>query len=153
MAGKLQRELAQSRPCSSLEEEAFLNVQRTAGILTQRVIELLKPYGISPTQYNVLRILRGAGECGAACKDIGSRMVTADPDITRLIDRLEKRGLVTRSRSPTDRRRVPVQITAEGLKLLSELDEPILASCGSTMSPLNVAELQTLIDLLERLRS
>ena len=80
-------------------------------------------------------------------------MVTPDPDITRLIDRLEKRGLVTRGRSPTDRRRVPVQITAGGLKLLGELDEPILASCGSTMSPLNEAELHTLIDLLERLRS
>ena len=153
MSGKLQQELAQSRPCSSLEEEAFLNVQRTAGVLAQRVIELLKPHGLSPTQYNVLRILRGAGESGAACKEIGARMVTPDPDITRLIDRLEKRGLVTRGRSPTDRRRVPVQITTDGLKLLNELDQPILASCGSTMSPLNEAELQTLIDLLERLRS
>ena len=89
MPGKLQQELTQSRPCSSLEEEAFLNIQRTAGVLAQRVAELLKPHGLSPTQYNVLRILRGAGDGGAACKDIGARMITPDPDITRLVDRLE----------------------------------------------------------------
>ena len=153
MAGKLQQELAQTRPCGSLEEEAYLNVQRTAGVLAQRIVEILKPHGLSPTQYNVLRILRGAGERGAACKEIGGRMVTPDPDITRLIDRLEKRGLVTRSRSTADRRRVPVQITGEGLKLLDELDAPVLASCGSTMAPLTADELQTLIQLLERLRT
>ena len=153
MPGKIQQELAQNRPFGSLEEEAYLNVQRTAGVLAQRIVELLKPHGLSPTQYNVLRILRGAGDCGAACKDIGARMVTPDPDITRLIDRLEKRGLVTRGRSASDRRRVPVQITAEGLKLVGELDRPISDSCGRIMSPLNSGELQTLILLLERLRS
>jgi DNA-binding MarR family transcriptional regulator len=151
--GKIQQELAQTRPFATLEQEAFVNVQRTAGVLQQRIVELLKPFGLSPTQYNVLRILRGAGESGAACKDIGSRLVTPDPDVTRLIDRLERRGLVTRGRSATDRRRVPVQITAAGLDLLSQLDQPVVASCGTTMAPLNPDELQMLIDLLERLRS
>ena len=152
MPGRIQQEIGQSKPFGTLAEEAFLNVHRTAGILEQRVVELLKPHGLSPTQYNVLRILRGAGECGAACKDIGARMVTPDPDVTRLIDRLEKRGLVTRGRSATDRRRVPVQITDEGLALLAELDAPVLQSCADTMAPLKPAELQTLIELLERLR-
>ena len=153
MPGKIQQELAQTRPFGTIEEEAFINIQRTAGVLQQRIVELLKPFGLSPTQYNVLRILRGAGDCGAACKDIGSRLVTPDPDVTRLIDRLERRGLVTRGRSAADRRKVPVQITAEGLDLLSQLDQPVLASCGDTMAPLKPEELHTLVDLLERLRA
>jgi DNA-binding MarR family transcriptional regulator len=153
LPGKLQHELSQSRACGSLEEEAFLNVQRTAGVLAQRVAELLKPHGLSPTQYNVLRILRGAGDGGAACKDIAARMIAPDPDITRLVDRLEKRGLVTRSRSVTDRRRVPVRITESGRTLLAELDAPILAASGAAMAPLAPAELTTLISLLERLRT
>src|SRR5947209_5201246 len=99
MAGKLQQEIRQSKAIRLLEEEATLNIVRTADALVLGLTDLLKPYGLSATQYNVLRILRGAGEDGASCKDVGSRMVTRDPDITRLMDRLEKRGVLTRDRA------------------------------------------------------
>ena len=104
MAGRLQQEIRQTKAIRLLEEEATLNIVRTADVLMLRMTDLLKPYALSATQYNVLRILRGAGETGASCKDIGSRMVTRDPDITRLMDRLEKRGVVARDRAKEDRR-------------------------------------------------
>src|SRR4029079_5455628 len=99
MAGRLQKEIQQTRPFGSLEEEAFLGLQRTADALARRAYDVLKPSGLSATQYNVLRILRGAGEAGLACGEIGERMITRDPDITRLLDRLEARHLIARARS------------------------------------------------------
>src|SRR2546426_12050116 len=122
MAGRLQQEIRQTKAIRLLEEEAALNVVRTADLLMQRVAGLLKPYALSPTQYNVLRILRGAGESGLSSKDAGSRLVARDPDITRLMDRLEKRGLLTRDRSSEDRRVVTHRLTQEGLGLVRELD-------------------------------
>ncbi len=91
-------ELRQTKPFLHIEEEAFLNVQRTADVLMQQLASVLKSHGLSATQYNVLRILRGAGMAGMTCKDVGSRMISPDPDITRLLDRLEKRNLLTRNR-------------------------------------------------------
>ena len=98
MARPLQDEIRQRKPFDSLEEEAVLNVLRTADVLLQRLTTVLKPFKLSHSQYNVLRILRGAGPEGLACREIGERMITRDPDITRLLDRLEARGLLTRTR-------------------------------------------------------
>src|ERR1051326_7902839 len=114
MAGKLQQEIQQRKPIRRLEGEASLNLVRTADLLSQRLTDILKPYSLSATQYNVLRILRGAGEDGVSCKDVGNRLVTRDPDITRLMDRLETRGLIYRDRDKEDRRVVIHKLTADG---------------------------------------
>ena len=95
---RLGEEIGQSKPFRSLEQEAFLNIQRTAESLSYDLAKALEPYGLTPTQYNALRILRGAGEGGAACSEIASRMVTRVPDVTRLLDRLEAHGLIVRAR-------------------------------------------------------
>ncbi len=109
-------------PCP--EEELFLELYRAADALSRRPAQLLRTHGISPNQYNVLRILRGTPE-GLLCGEIGLRMVTRDPDITRLLDGLEKRELITRCRESDDRRCVHARITREGLALLGSLDEPM----------------------------
>ncbi len=125
---------------------------------------LLKPEALSPTQYNVLRILRGAGkECstgsppqplnhGLACTDIAARMLTHDPDITRLLDRLEQRGLVSRQRDKTDRRRITARITDAGLKLLKSLDQPVLDLHQNQLGPLGRKRLAQLMTLLNQAR-
>ncbi len=152
MAGKILAELQQTKPFRHLEEEVFLNIQRTADVMMQELHDVLRPFGLSITQYNVLRILRGAGDCGVTCKDIASRMITRDPDITRLLDRLEKRALLTRTRAREDRRFVTIRITAEGLVLLKELDEPIAQKQLEMMKHLAHDRLGELIDILERVR-
>ena len=118
MSPKLKDEIKQGRPFESLEAEVFLNLMRTADALSRGVEEILKLAGLSHTQYNVLRILRGAGEQGLCCREVAERMITRDPDITRLLDRLERRGLLTRSRDSKDRRVITVRITPAGLKVL-----------------------------------
>ncbi len=143
MAGKIARQI---------EEEATLAVVRKADQLMQRIAALLKPYGLSPTQYNVLRILRGAGRDGASCKDIGSRLIARDPDVTRLMDRLEKRGILTRDRAREDRRVVAHRLTGEGLALVNELDRPVRALHRETMRDIEPAKLETLISILEEIR-
>src|SRR5882757_2818909 len=107
----------------------------------QRVADLLKPYGLSPTQYNVLRILRGAGKDGLSCKDVGARLLARDPDITRLMDRLEKRGLLTRDRDKRDRRVVTHCLTKEGLALVNELDRPVDCLNHETMGRIEPGKL------------
>jgi MarR family transcriptional regulator, organic hydroperoxide resistance regulator len=116
---------SQSQLFDSLEAEAFLVLLRTAERLQERAAEILKPHGLSPTQYNALRILRGAGPPGLACREIGERMLHHDPDITRLLDRLQRRGLVARSRSREDRRVMRTRLTAAGLARVQALDRPI----------------------------
>ena len=153
MAGKLQQEIHQTKAIRLLEEEATLNIVRTADVLMQGLMDVLKPFALSPTQYNVLRILRGAGEEGASCKDVGARMVTRDPDITRLMDRLEKRGLLTRDRAKEDRRFVTHRLTKVGLELVNELDRPIDALHRRTMRHVRPERLRELITLLEEVRS
>jgi DNA-binding MarR family transcriptional regulator len=145
-------ELQYASPFRHVEEELFLNVQRTADALMQELIDVLRPFGISPTQYNVLRILRAAGERGITCKEIASRMITRDPDITRLLDRLERRKLLTRSRAKQDRRFVAIHISPEGLSLLREVDEPIGRKQVELMRHVNQERLPLAIDLLEQLR-
>jgi DNA-binding MarR family transcriptional regulator len=153
MSGKLAKEIKQTRPFSSAAEEAILNIQRTASVLTQRFSEALKPHGLSETQYNVLRILRGAGAAGLACQEIGERMLTRDPDITRLLDRLEGRRLIERARSTEDRRVVVTRITAEGRKLLAALDDEARDLPRRALGHLGEKRLRILIGLLERARS
>ena len=128
MSSKLREELKQTKPFASPEEEVYLNIIRTAEALSWGVAETLKGAELTPTQYNVLRILRGAGSEGATCGQISERMVTKDSDITRLLERLESRGLITRAREGQDRRFIIARITPEGLRLLAGLDEPI-AEC------------------------
>lgn len=148
----LREEIRQTRPFVSLEEEAFLNLQRTANALLQSITRSLKRHDLTPTQYNVLRILRGSHPKTLTCGDIGGRMVTPDPDVTRLLDRLEKRGLVGRARDPRDRRVVRAGITEAGLELLSRLDGPVPSWLEELLGHLEDDELQTLIQLLEECR-
>ena len=152
MAGKILKELQQTKPFRHIEEEVFLNIQRTADAMMQGVSDVLKPFGLSPTQYNVMRILRGAGDNGVTCKEIGARMITRDPDITRLLDRLERRSLLTRNRTKEDKRFVAIRITDEGLALLQELDEPVAAKQIDLMKHIEKSRLSTVIELLETLR-
>jgi DNA-binding MarR family transcriptional regulator len=149
MAGHLQSQIMQQKPFQSLEEEAFLNVLRTADVLMQRLSTALKPFKLSHSQYNVLRILRGAGAEGLACQEVAARMISRDPDITRLLDRLEARGLVTRTRDQKDRRVVMARITPEGLALLAQLDGPIGEVDRRQLEHLGERRLRSLIQLLE----
>jgi DNA-binding MarR family transcriptional regulator len=113
---------AKSLPCP--EESLFVELARTVDLLSRGPTQLLKQYDLSPNQYNVLRILRGAPD-GLLCGEIAARMISRDPDITRLLDRLEKRGLIGRCRNDPDRRKVVVRIAADGLSLLKSLDPPV----------------------------
>ena len=153
MAGRLAEEIQQKKPFVSVEEEAFLNLARTFEVLQQGVSEALKPYQLTATQYNVLRILRGAGSEGVTCSQAGERMVTHDPDITRLLDRLEARKLVERERSREDRRIVITRITITGRDLLNSLDEPMKALHKRQGGHIGKEKLQQLIDTLESLRN
>ena len=113
MSGKLTKELGQTKPFALREEEAFLNLARTFEFLQQQLADLLKQFQLTPTQYNVLRILRGAGEEGVTCSQAAERMLTPDPDMTRLLDRMENRSLIQRERSRQDRRIVITRITGK----------------------------------------
>lgn len=152
MTPTLQVEIKQKRPFGSLGEEVYLNLLRTADALLRQVETALKPAGLSSTQYNVLRILRGAAPGGLACCEISDRMITHDPDITRLLDRLEARGLVKRERERSDRRVVKARITAEGLRILKTLDEPIAALHRRQVRQVDPNSLRLLIRLLEQAR-
>jgi MarR family transcriptional regulator, organic hydroperoxide resistance regulator len=152
MAGRLQKEIRQTRAFQRPEEEALLNIAKTADVMQQALAEMLKKYDLSGTQYNFLRILRGAGAEGLPCGKIGERMITHDPDITRLVDRLEKRLLVTRGRSEGDRRVVTTRITKQGLALLNEIDPPLGKLMERLMGHMNSQKISTLIDLLEETR-
>ena len=153
MAGKLQAEIRQRKPFVSLEEETYLNLVRTADALTRELELLLQPHGITTTQYNVLRILRGAGEEGATCSAISERLLAFDPDVTRLLDRLEKVHLVQRARSLTDRRVVMTTITPAGLQLLARLDEPLASLLKQQFKGIGKARLTQLVADLEEIRS
>lgn len=147
MAGLLE-EIKQTKPFASKEEEVYLNLQRTAEALRWSVLETLKPYELTGSQYNVLRILRGAGAAGVKCSEISERLVTKDSDITRLLDRLIARKMVTRERDERDRRVIVSRITNEGLKLLTELDEPISTAISRQLKHLGADLLDELNALL-----
>jgi DNA-binding MarR family transcriptional regulator len=137
-------------PCP--EEATFLELLRTTDMLSRRLVQVLKPEDLSSTQYNVLRILRGS-PAGLPCGEIGNRMITRDPDITRLLDRLEKRGLISRWRDDKDRRVVMARITPAGLKLLARLDEPIQEAHRNLLGHLGRERLHALTELLQAARS
>jgi DNA-binding MarR family transcriptional regulator len=136
------------RAVPSLEEAAFLDLLRTTDMLSRGLIHVLKAEELSATQYNVLRILRGAPE-GLPCGEIANRMITRDPDVTRLLDRLEKRNLIARCREAKDRRTVMTRITPEGLKLLARLDEPVQTGHRKLLGHLGPKRLQELMRLLQ----
>ena len=152
MTRRLQEEIKQTRPFKSLEEEVLLGLARTADAVARAGEEVLKGSGLTATQYNVLRILRGAGAVGLSCGDVASRMITRDPDLTRLLDRLEARALVTRARDVEDRRVVLTHITREGLALLAELDEPVQAQNRKAVGHLGEQKLRALAQLLDEAR-
>jgi DNA-binding MarR family transcriptional regulator len=152
MVGRIQAELKQTRPIGSLEEEAYLNLQRTSNTLSQGIAELLRTHDLTQAQYNVLRILRGAGEGGLNASDIAGRMISRDPDVTRLVDRLEKRGLVDRWRCSEDRRVVWTRISPAGLELIDPIDAPLNDLHRRQLSHLSAEKLETLIALLEEAR-
>jgi DNA-binding MarR family transcriptional regulator len=136
-----------------LEEEVFVSFQRAADWLLQGVESLLKLHGLSPAQYNVLRILRGAGSEGLSCREVAERMVTRDPDMTRLLDRLEKQGLLSRERRKDDRRVVTTRITPQGLDLLKRLDQPLHELHRRQLRHIPAAHLKALAGLLDEVRA
>jgi DNA-binding MarR family transcriptional regulator len=150
--GKLQSQIKQSRPFRTPEELLFVNLLRTARLLLDDFDRLLRGRELTQPQYNILRILRGAGATGLASGAIGERMVGRDPDVTRLLDRMEERGLVVRKRSTSDRRVVTTQLTADGLRMVDELDAPILAMHSRQLGHLSADEMEQLNSLLERTR-
>jgi DNA-binding MarR family transcriptional regulator len=139
------------KPGSCPEEVTYLEMLRTMEALSHRFAQVLKTEDLSSTQYNVLRILRGASE-GLPCGEIGNRMVTRDSDITRLLDRLERRALITRCRESKDRRTVWTRITPSGLELLTRLDKPMRAAHRERMGHLGRERLSQLADLLRLAR-
>ncbi|HEY8106732.1 MAG TPA: MarR family transcriptional regulator [Gemmatimonadales bacterium] len=152
MTTRLQAELKQGKPFASPEHEAILSIARTASVLEHGVVETLKPFGITPTQYNVLRILRGAGREGLCRNAVRDRLVARVPDATRLLDRLAEAGLVARDRDTADRRYVTTCITPAGLDLLARLDQPIAQLHRHQLGRLGARKLGTLIDLLADVR-
>ena len=152
MTDDLQHEIKQARPFSSLEEEAFLNLARTASELADDIELLLRDHGISAAQYNVLRILRGAGSAGLCRNEIRDRLVARMPDVTRLLDRLETLGMITRQRDTVDRRQVGTFITDAGAVLLAQLDDPVTDTHRRQLQHFSRDELRTLIDLTTRAR-
>lgn len=151
--GDLKTEIRQRKAFPSLHEEAFLNLERSAAMLQDAFELLLKPHGITGTQYNVLRILRGAGTDGLCRNEIRDRLVTRMPDVTRLLDRMEDAGLIVRERSTEDRRLVQTQLTRQGRKLVDSLDAVVTAEHKARLSHLSAAQLRSLIELLTLVRA
>ena len=137
----------------SREQQATLGLLRTADAMKRSLAQVIDPHGITPQQYNVLRILRGAGPDGLPTLTIGERMIEHTPGVTRLVDRLERKGLVERTPCPKDRRRVFCRITSKGLELLTELDEPVNRWDTQALSVLQPSDLDSLITLLDRVRA
>src|SRR5207245_2782941 len=135
-----------------LEDRLFVALLKTADTLGQEAEQLLKAAGLTGAQYNVLRILRGAEPSGLACRAIGERMISHDPDMTRLLDRMEKRGLITRERQSDDRRVVKTRITAQGLSLLKTFDQPVHNLHKRQFRHMSATHLKILYDLLEEVR-
>lgn len=152
MAGRLRNEIKQKRPFSSIQEEVVLAMLRTADQLAVPMNEVLREAGLSQSQYNVLRILRGAAEEGLPCGEIAERMIRRDPDLTRLLDRLEARKLVRRTRGTNDRRVVRAAIAEAGLELLESLDPIVRTTVKQTLAHMPAERLNALRELLEEAR-
>src|SRR4026209_1799583 len=154
MAQTIDREIKQTKPFRSLQEQLVINLMRTTRAVEDGWIQYLKrTAGISPSQYNILRILRGARPKAVRISDISDRMITRDPDVTRLVDRLIKQGLVRRERDTGDRRVVRVGSAAAGLALLAGLDGPAGEYTDGAMAGLKPQQLRTLDTLLNEIRA
>ena len=152
MKRQLQAEIHQTKPFESLEQEVYLELQLTAQVAARWVAEALKPSRLTPAQFNVLRILRGSRPQGLPAGVIAERMVNHDPDLTRLLDRLEAAGLVEKSRDGEDRRVVMARITDKGLRLVKQASESVRHAVQTPMKSLSASKLETLADLLEAIR-
>ena len=145
--------LKQNRPFVSLEQEVYLSILRTASELSHAVDQVFRPFDITSSQYNVLRILQGAGTDGLCRNEISERMVTATPDMTRLLDRMEKAGWVTRERAEGDRRQVSTYITTSGMKLLETLEKPIREFLARLFDGTAVNDLKTILKFNDQIRT
>jgi DNA-binding MarR family transcriptional regulator len=152
MSSSLQAELKQTKPFPSVAAEALLSVLRTASVLEHQMNEALKPYGITHTQYNVLRILRGAGDSGLCGREVGERMVSRVPDVSRLLDRMEDTGLISRERDPGDRRHVTARITRKGLAMLEQATPKLQAVERARVGQVPTGRLRQLIEVLSTVR-
>ena len=152
MTTQLQHDIKQQAPFAVVQEELWLNLSRTAATVGHGLEQSLRPFGLSLTQYNVLRILRGAGEPGLCQYEIRDRLVAQVPDVPRILDRMEKAGWVERRRGASDRRMVMTALTASGTKLVNDLDEPLVRVMGDMFPSLNSAEIETLNTLLVEAR-
>lgn len=141
------------RAALPLEDQTFIALQKAADSLGQQAEQLLKANGLTGAQYNVLRILRGAEPEGLGCSSIGERMISHDPDMTRLLDRMEKRSLITRKRQSDDRRVVKTRITTEGLSVLKKLDQPIRELHKRQFRDMSATQLKGLVDTLDQIVS
>ena len=150
---RIQDEIKQTRPFPSPSAEAVVALMRTADMVRRSVASVVEPAGITPQQYNVLRILRGAGENGLPTLEIAERMIEETPGITRLLDRLESKALVTRARCDKDRRGVWCRITPQGLELLRQLDGPLQKADEAALQTLGNHDLEQLIELLDKARN
>lgn len=148
----LRDELKQTRPFRSVEQEALLSIERTAAVLGYAFAEHLKAYDLTPTQYNVLRILRGAGDPGLCRHEVRSRLLAPVPDVTRLLDRMESAGLIERERDSEDRRLVRTRITKQALGVLAKLDGPIEEIHQRQLGHMSKADLKRLVALLAEAR-
>ena len=153
MASPLHVELQQTRPFDLLEEEAHVSISRTAALLERAFAQMLKPYGITPTQYNVLRILRGAGAAGLCRNEVGARLVTPVPDVTRLLDRMADLKLIARQRSDEDRRLVRTHLTAKGLDLVNSLDAVLRPSHQQRLTGIPREKIAALVETLAEIRA
>ena len=152
MIRDLRTEIGQKQPFRSLEQEAFLNLIRTATLLSDHFDRLVKPAGITSAQYNVLRILRGAESEGLCRNELRDRLLTRMPDVTRLLDRMETAGLVSRTRENADRRLVRTRITHHGRQMLDDLEQSVAEEHARRFGHLEPQELQALIVLLNQVR-
>ena len=149
---RLVDEIRQTKPFASIEEQVFLELQLTADRLLAGASRELREFGLSPAQYNVLRILRGAGEAGITCSEIGERMIQRDPDVTRLLDRLVVQGLASRERSERDRRVVVTRATKAAREALRQVDGRIASYHKRRLGHLGSERLRRLASLLEEVR-
>lgn len=152
MIDQIHTDLKQTRPLENLEHMAQLSIIRTSSMLMDAFERVLKPHGITSTQFNVLRILRGAGPDGLCRNEIGERMVNRMPDVTRLLDRMEEAGYISRERSAEDRRMVRTRLTDAGAELLDRLDADVLGEQKRPFRDLDEQQLRSLIDILATVR-
>jgi DNA-binding MarR family transcriptional regulator len=148
----LQTEIKQTKPFTSPIDEALLSVLRTAAVLEHHLSEALKPYGITPTQYNALRILRGAGSAGLCGREVAERLVSKVPDISRLLDRMEEMQLIDRERDPGDRRHVTARISSKGLRMLEQTTPELAAVERARFAGLEPERVKLLIESLAQIR-